>query len=91
MQQEVAFSHALKAITFILADDVLRDRFLALSGLSPEEIRASIQRPDFLASVLEFLIGHEPDLLAFAEATEEKPTNIVAAWRQLGGGEGQEW
>ncbi len=86
-----AFSLAFKAVGFILEDDTLRDRFLALSGLSPDEIRASLQQPNFLASVLEFLISHEPDLIAFAEKSSEDPQTIVAVWRSLGGGAGQEW
>jgi len=90
-QQETAFSYGLMAVTYILAEDALRDRFLALSGLSPDEIRASLQKPDFLASALEFLISHEPDLIACAESINESPKDIVAAWRNLGGGAGQEW
>ena len=85
------FSYALNAVSFILAEDALRDRFLALSGLAPDEIRARIQEPDFLASVLEFLISHEPDLIDFSETINERPETIVAAWRHLGGGAGQEW
>jgi len=91
MQKKIAISHGLAAVTFIIGDDAIRERFLALSGLSPQEIRGNIQDSDFLSSVLEFLVSHEPDLVAFSEITHEKPETIVKAWRTLGGGIGQEW
>jgi len=91
MQQETAFSHALGAIAFIIADDELKDRFLALTGLSPDDFKQNIDKDAFLASVLEFLIAHEPDLIAYAEAQKTPPDDIVRAWRVLGGGVGQEW
>ncbi|UTW57024.1 DUF3572 domain-containing protein [Kordiimonas sp. SCSIO 12603] len=91
MSPDFASEIAFKAIGFIVGDDTLRDRFLALSGLSPDEIRANLAEVDFQASILDFLISNEPDLILFAEETGEKPENIVHAWRALGGGVGQEW
>lgn len=91
MSQEAAVSTALAAVTFIMAEDTLRDRFIALTGMTPDDLRANIQETEFLASTLEFLVGHEPDLLAFAENIDESPESIVHAWRTLGGGVGQEW
>jgi hypothetical protein len=82
---------ALRGATFIFAEDAIRDRFLALSGVGVDEIRARIQEPDFLASLLDFLISFEPDLIACAETIDEKPEVLVSAWRALGGGAGQEW
>ena len=90
-QYETALSFGLQAVTYILTEDALRERFLTLSGLSSGEIRTRIEKPDFLASALEFLINHDPDLIAFAESLNESPKTVVAAWRSLGGGVGQEW
>ena len=91
MTPENAQAIALQAAAFIFAEDQLRDRFLALSGTGAEDIRARIEDRDFLASLLEFLIGHEPDVLAFAGAAGEKPEHVISAWRALGGGEGYDW
>ncbi|WP_262691251.1 DUF3572 domain-containing protein [Kordiimonas aestuarii] len=91
MTRDMAEAIALQAATFIFTEDTLRDRFLALSGTDVDDIRARLQHQDFQASVLEFLMAHEPDLLAFASATSEKPETIMRAWRTLGGGEGLEW
>lgn len=91
MTPDTAQAIALQAAAFIFAEDALRDRFLALSGTGPDDVRARIQDQDFLASFLEFLMGHEPDLMAFAGAAAARPEDVVRAWRALGGGEGQEW
>ena len=91
MKQEIAISHALNALSFIIADENLQERFFALSGISPEEMRSRLQEVDFLASILEFLVSHDPDLISYAESANEKPEHIVTAWRALGGGVGQEW
>ena len=50
MSPDFASEIAFKAIGFIVNDDTLRDRFLALSGLSPDEIRANLADTDFQAS-----------------------------------------
>jgi len=89
--QETAISLALGAVTHILSDDTLRVRFLALSGLSVDELKANLQAREFLTSALEFLVMHEPDLIDCAAALKVEPQNLVAAWRNLGGGIGQEW
>lgn len=91
MHIENAKSLALGALTFILSEDELRDRFLALSGMDADDMRKRIEETDFMASVLEFLLSHEPDLLAFSEYSKENPEHVIVAWRALGGGMGHEW
>lgn len=91
MDNETAQTLALQSMAFILQEDTLRDRFLALSGLGGDDIKARVEDQEFLASILEFLISFEPDLIACADALEEKPESLVTAWRSLGGGKGQEW
>jgi len=91
MHHETAISLGFEALTFILSEDELKERFMALTGLSPGALSENIENDAFLASVLEFLIGHEPDLITYAEQSQTSPTDVVLAWRQLGGGVGQEW
>lgn len=91
MQNETSDIVALRAFTFIMENDDLRERFLMLTGLDVENLRATLSAPSTLASVLEFLIGHEPDLMEAAHAQKLDPEQLVAAWRDLGGGVGQEW
>ncbi|WP_374764981.1 DUF3572 domain-containing protein [Yunchengibacter salinarum] len=91
LSMEQAEALALEAVGFIFAEDMLKDRFLDLSGLDAAAIRAQVQDRDFLASVLEFLVNFEPDLIAFSAHAGQSPGHVVAAWRRLGGGAGQEW
>lgn len=82
---------AIRALSFVLEQDSLRDRFLAMSGVDAAQLKDMLSDHAALASVLEFLISHEPDLIDAAENQSVKPEDIVRAWRALGGGEGQEW
>lgn len=60
-------------------------RFLDLTGLTPEQLRARIQSPELQMSVLDFLCAHEPDLLEAAEALGLEPAAIAAARERLAG------
>jgi hypothetical protein len=63
----------------VLSDDSRAQRFLDLTGLTPEQLRGRIESPELQLSVLEFLCAHEPDLLAAAEALGVEPGAIAAA------------
>ncbi len=74
---------ALRALGWVLGDADRAARLLALTGLTPDGLRASLGAPATLAAVLDFLCAHEPDLLAAAEALELRPQDIVAARERL--------
>ena len=76
---------ALGALSWTLAEDGRAGRLLALTGLTPDMLRARLGEPAFLAAMLRFLEGHEPDLLACAEALEVAPARLVEARRRLEG------
>lgn len=69
---------ALRALATVIGDDRLRDRFLALTGLSPDELRQSAGDPGTLAALLDFLAAHEPDLMLVAERLGVKPEALCA-------------
>lgn len=75
---------ALQALAWILQDQARAERFLALTGLQPDELRGSLDEPATLQAVFDFLLAHEPDLLAAADALEVDPSLIGAAARELG-------
>lgn len=54
-------------------------RYLELTGLDPDRLRAGLDDPAILASSLEFLANHEPDLIRAAEALAVTPEELVAA------------
>jgi hypothetical protein len=70
---------AIDALTFLAADPVLLDRFLALSGIGPENLRAAAAEPGFLAAVLDHIASDEKLLLAFAAHAGQKPEDIAKA------------
>ncbi|MET0365273.1 MAG: DUF3572 domain-containing protein [Sphingobium sp.] len=75
---------ALMVIGWIVAEPSRSDRFLTLTGLDAEQLRAGLNDPGILAAVLDFLMGHERDLIACAEATGLTPDAIVAARGEMG-------
>jgi hypothetical protein len=73
---------ALSALGWALSDGQRAERLLALTGLTPEDLRSRLQDRTVLAAILAFLEAHEPDLIACAEALEVKPAELVdARWR----------
>lgn len=54
-------------------------RYLDLTGLDADTLRAGLDDPVVLASAIEFLTNHEPDLIRAAEALAVTPEELVAA------------
>jgi hypothetical protein len=78
---------AIAALGFIAEEPERLGRFLALSGLGPDSLRAAAGQPDFLAGVLDHVLGDETLLLAFAQHAEINPEEITRAHRALTGGQ----
>ena len=74
---------ALAALAATLAEEGRASRFLALTGLDAETLRARAGERSLLAATLGFLENHEPDLVAVADAVGVKPEALVAARRKL--------
>jgi len=74
---------ALGALGWTLSEDGRAQRLVALTGLTPAGMRESLGDRDFLAAVLRFLEGHEPDLAGCADALGVTPTQLVAARETL--------
>ena len=76
---------AIAALGFLAEDTERLERFLALSGLGPHNLRRAAADPSFLSAVLEYLAGDEPLLLAFASRQGWPPADVVRARDVLGG------
>ena len=74
---------ALSALGWTLSDGDRASRLLALTGLTPDQLRARIGERSLLSAALGFLEGHEPDLTACADALNVTPTQLVEARRVL--------
>jgi hypothetical protein len=84
-------SVAVAALAWIAGNDDMLNRFLALTGIGAEQIRQAAAEPGFLAGVLDFLLAHEPSLMAFCNETETDPEVVSRAREQLMGNPGNEW
>lgn len=81
-------SLAFGALGWILADERRAERFLELTGLTPDRLRSGLGERATLTAILQFLAAHEPDLLGCAEALGTPPEKLAAAARRLGGEQG---
>ena len=81
--REVAEIVAVQALSFIAGDPARLGAFLAESGIGPETLRAAATDPQFLGSVLDFVMRDDATVQAFATASELHPTNIAAARQAL--------
>ena len=73
----------LSALGWTLGEGDRAARLLALTGLTPDDLRTRLGDPTLLAAVLGFLEAHEPDLLACADALDVAPTQLVEARQVL--------
>ena len=76
---------AVAILGWLASEPDMLARFLALTGLQPNMLRQAVNDPGFLAGLVDFLMSHEPDLMAFCEATGTKPEDVEAAWHKFSG------
>ncbi len=89
MQQQTPndpYALALSALAATLSDERRAQRFLDLTGIETEELRARAADPGLLTALIAFLEAHEPDLLAVCEDIGVKAEQLVAVRRQIEGG-----
>ncbi len=85
-RREFAETLAIQALSFIAGEPERLGRFLAISGIGPEQIRAAAREPLFLAGVLDHIASDERLLVAFAAEIGIDPAEIAKARAALGGG-----
>ncbi len=78
-------STAIAALGFLAAEESRLERFLALSGLGPHNLRQAAADPGFLAAVLDYVAGDEALLVAFAEQEGMNPADFARARDSFGG------
>lgn len=79
MTRQEAEMLAIEGLQHIAGNETDLSRFLALSGLSPQDLRDVAQSPAFLSGVLDYFMGDEASLLAFAAAHGRDPAEISMA------------
>ncbi|MBV8575386.1 MAG: DUF3572 domain-containing protein [Acetobacteraceae bacterium] len=82
--REVAEIVAIQALSFLAGDSARLGAFLAETGIGPETLREAASDPQFLISVLDFVLRDDATVKAFAEVSKLHPTNVMAARQVLG-------
>jgi Protein of unknown function (DUF3572) len=76
---------AVAALGFIASEPERLGRFLAMTGIGPDSIRAAGREPQFLLGVLDHLVADEPLLLAFAAENSIPPNAVIKARDTIAG------
>ena len=87
MRRDAAESLAIQALSFLAGEPERLARFLALTGIGPDRIRAAAASPGFLAGVLDHVASEDALVTAFATEAGIKPEEVEKARRALGAGE----
>jgi hypothetical protein len=85
LSRKAAEDVAIQALTYLASDTERLSRFLALSGLDHDSIRAASGEPGFLSGVLDHITNDERLLIEFAEFAALNPIEVDRARATLGG------
>ena len=77
MNLEAAETLALQALTFLLSEPQRLSRFLSLTGMASQELRAAATSPELQAATLEYLLSDESLLLTFCHEAGADPATIA--------------
>lgn len=75
---------ALRLVGWIVSDSVRADRMLSLTGLTPDDLRGALSDPATLGALMDFVINHEPDLIACAQDLGVTPVSLVSVRGRIG-------
>jgi Protein of unknown function (DUF3572) len=78
-RKEAATTLAIAALNFLAGEFERLERFLALTGLGPQSLRAAAREPSFLLGVLDHVASDEALLLAFAQENGIDPEAVGRA------------
>lgn len=87
MKRERAMAVGEQALVWLAGEPEALGAFLGASGLAPRDIRARARDPEFLGFVLDFVLGADASVLAFAATAGLAPDEPARARAVLGGGE----
>jgi hypothetical protein len=85
-QQRDAEVIGIQALGFLAGEPERLERFLALTGVLPEDLRRRAGEPELLTAVLDHVLADETLLFLFADAAGLHPSEVADARRELPGG-----
>ena len=91
MQAGDAETLALRALAWLAGNDELLPVFLGSTGAALGDLRGRAREPEFLASVLDFLLMDDAWVTGFAAAEGVRPESLAEARAALPGGGNPHW
>ena len=91
MRQEYAETIAIRAVAWLAGNDELLPVFLGATGASESDLRARLAEPEFLGSVLDFLMMDDQWVVAFCDGAQLQYDRIMQARQALPGGAQVNW
>jgi hypothetical protein len=88
LDREMAETIAAQGLAFLTADAHRLQRFLALTGIAPSDLKRRIGEGEVLVAGLNFLAQDESLLLTFAASHRLAPETIGAALARLDAADG---
>lgn len=90
-RQDSAETLALKALSWLAGDQDLLAVFMGSTGVGAEEMAARAMEPEFLGSVLDFILMDDAWVVAFCDAAGLRYDAPMQARAALPGGEALHW
>ena len=91
LTQQSAEIVALEALSWLVGNEELLPVFLGSTGAGEADLRQRAKDPEFLGSVLDFLLMDDAWIQAFCEASDNAPDYPLRARAALPGGAEVNW
>lgn len=91
LSPEVSETLGLKALTWLVGNEDLLPVFLGTTGASEDDLREQVQSPEFLGSVLDFLMMDDAWIIAFCDVYSIPYDQPIQARAALPGGAQFHW
>ncbi|WP_156150791.1 DUF3572 domain-containing protein [Hyphomicrobium sp. 99] len=85
MSKDDAEALALQVLAFLLGDSTQSSRFLALTGITPDDLRNVASSPEIQSATFEHILSDEGLLLSFCQEAGVDPATIGPAYHLLAG------
>lgn len=91
MNEAMAQTVAVQALGWLAGDDELWDVFLGSTGAQIDEVKKAAQDPEFLGSVLDFVMMDDAWVIRACEAISVPNETLMQARQNLPGGQDRSW
>ncbi len=91
MQRELAETIGLRALAWLAGNEDLLPLFLGSTGASADDMKTRAQEPDFLGSVLDFLMMDDAWVVGFCDQARLGYDEPMRARQALPGGQQINW